>query len=107
MNGQDICTQEDPLFFQLETWQRENPVRRRVTSADFEKEENNFVTYCGRFRRKRPAERSLNAQNVNDFQLADSRGTVFVRPTRFIKKEDIRKVRYAPRCELYGLFVFR
>lgn len=51
MNGQDICTQEDPLFSQLETWQRENPVRRRVTSADFEKEENNFVTYCGRFRR--------------------------------------------------------
>ena len=92
MNGQDTFPQEDPLFATLENWQRENPVRRRVTSADLDKEEGNFITYCGRFRRKRPAERSVNAQNQHDFQLADDKGTVFIRPTKFIKKEDIRQV---------------
>ena len=92
MSGQEVCTQVDPLFESLEKWQRENPVRRRITSADLEQEEGNFITYCGRFRRKRPASRVPDATNINDFQLEDCRGIVFIRPTKFISTGEIRKV---------------
>ena len=92
MSGQEISQQADPLFAKLETWQRENPVRRRITSQDLEKEEGNFVTYCGRFRRKLPVHHLSDPRNADDFQLDDGRGVVFIRPTRFIAVEEIRKV---------------
>jgi len=85
-------TLEDPMFAQLETWQKENPVRKRITSADLVKEHGNFVTFSGRFRRKRSATRGPRTENVDDFQLADDRGTIFIRPTRFISKDEIKKV---------------
>ena len=82
------------MFAQLENWQKENPVRRRITSLDVVKEHGNFVTFTGKFRRKRSATRGPRNENANDFQLADDRGTLFIRPTRFIKKEDIKQVFY-------------
>ena len=94
MSGQDAQTLADPMFEALESWQKENPVRRRITSEDLPREHGNFVTFCGRFRRKRSASRGPRGDNVNDFQLADARGTVFIRPTRFISKEDIKQVYY-------------
>ena len=92
MNGQAVVVMEDPLFEQLETWQKENPVRRRVTSADLCKEQGNFVTFCGRYRRKRSARRGPRAEDDDDFQLADDKGVVFVRPTRFITRREMKEV---------------
>ena len=85
-------TLDDPLFAKLETWQQENPVRKRITSADLVNQHGNFVTFCGFFRRKRTATRGPRTDNSEDFQLADDKGTVFIRPTRFLKKEEIKKV---------------
>ena len=93
MNGQDVQTLEDPLFANLENWQKENPVRKRITSSDLPKEHGMFVTFTGRFRRKRSATRGPRNEGDNDFQLADDRGTIFIRPTRFLKKETIKQVR--------------
>ena len=92
MNGQDSVTLEDPLFAQLESWQRENPVRRRITTTDLQKEQGNFVTICGRFRRKRTARRGPRTEDVDDFQIADDKGVVFIRPTRFISRQEIKEV---------------
>ena len=93
MSGQDTVTLEDPLFSKLESWQRENPVRRRVNSSDLAKEHGNFVTYCGHFRRKRVGKRDENSSEVDEFQLADHHGVVFIKPTKFISRDDIKKVK--------------
>ena len=94
MNGQATQTLEDPLFAGLENWQKENPVRKRVTSDGLTREEGNFVTYTGKYRRKRSASRGPRGEDANDFQLVDERGVVFIRPTRFLKKEQIKQVSF-------------
>ena len=92
MNGQELHQLEDPLFASLESWQRENPVRHRINSSDLEKENGNFVTVCGRFRRKRQSKRKDLEIEEDDFQLQDDRGVIFVRPTKFISRVDVSKV---------------
>ena len=92
MSGQETVQMEDPLFAQLEDWQKENPVRKRITSSDLVKENGNFVTFTGKFRRKRSARRGPRGEDTDDFQLADDRGTIFIRPTRFIRRSEIKTV---------------
>ena len=94
MNGQDPMTMKDPLFAKMETWQKENPVRRRITSADICKEQGNFITYAGQFRRKRVSNRKAPSDGVDEFQLADDKGVLFIRPTKFISRDDIKKVHF-------------
>ena len=105
MNGQEISQMEDPLFATLETWQRENPVRRRINSSDLTKEQGNFVTFTGRFKAVRRPSRCSSRTDTNQnqkgedgqaeemcIQLLDQTGLVEVKPTKFIKSETISKV---------------
>ena len=90
MSGQDVFTLEDPLFQKLETWQRENPVRRRVTSTMIEQEHGNFITFSGTFSRRPPAEKE-NYQD-GDVHLYDDKGSCIIRPTRFIDAGLLKQV---------------
>ena len=84
------------MFASLETWQRENPIRKRITSRDLINENGNFVTFCGRFKPSRRPERNSdkneNVARKDTFQLVDDRGLVLVKATRFISEEQIEKV---------------
>ena len=87
MNGQEVSKLEDPLFATLKTWQRENPVRRRVNSQDLGKEQGNFVTFTGRFKSvRRPTEETIR------IQLLDQTGLVEILTTEFIESDTINKV---------------
>ena len=105
MNGQESNQLEDPLFASLADWQRENPVRRRITSQDLSKEDGNFVTFTGRFKNNRRPDRSPHkgADDKSDrvkstsegetFQLLDHYGLVEIRTTRFISIAEVENVR--------------